>query len=361
MSNTNELNDLIGTPSYGGERRFENWKLEDNKPPVVVRILPPLKRNGRTSPNSIYVPLVFGWNGADAKDPSKKRYRPFLSLEERDFRRNNMIVTDDAAGRLIADNKKKFEQLSGQAKAKNLSPAATEKDPEIGAEWKRLKDWLYEHSINGKNNITCMDQSGKYGILKINHTCKKALEAEVARLRKDGYDPFGVQGVWFEFSRPDRGGRTDTVRAVRESTIVNGQKMDFVKTHDLTRETLQAAIESLPDLEEMRESYRLTQDQIERMVNGSGDPTEIDAIWSEKREAQAQAAAQAVPTSTVTVPTVAVPAPVPQVTQKITVTSVASAPKPAATVTPPATPTIDPTKASDAEWDALFDSSAPSN
>jgi hypothetical protein len=100
------------------------------------------------------------------------------------------------------------------------------------------------------------------------------------KLSQQGYDPFGQKGVWLEFNRSGTGFETVVdVQPLRTVEMVNGRRVEVVAESELTYDLAAQALDVCPDLNELMESYRLSEEQVRTIAEGSGDPEEVDAVW----------------------------------------------------------------------------------
>lgn len=267
-----QLPEGFGAASYTNERKFKFFKLEEGQ--NVFRVLPPMKsmRNNKRG-WGIYFSLIYGWNGVDKQDPTKTRFRPFLCLEERDPK-TGMVTRECPASKLRQEKLDQWERLKARCEQ--------ERTPE--AERKMLlaplADWLKTHTIDRGWRLLVMNKKNEFGILRISHKAKKSLDAAAQKLSQQGYDPFGPKGVWFEFNRSGLGFDTVVdVQPLRVIEQINGRRVEVIAESELTYDLAEYALDVCPDLNELMESYRLSPEQVEKIVNGSGDPEEVDAIW----------------------------------------------------------------------------------
>lgn len=269
----------FGTASYvPGERSFKFFKMEEGQ--NIYRILPPMKsmRNNKKG-WAIYYGLHYGWNGQDPTDPAKTKFRPFLCIQERDFK-TQMVTCTCAACTLRDARQAQYTELDERCK-KERTPEAERK--QLIAP---LADWLRLHSVDRGWRMLVMNQQNEFGVLRISNKTKKKLDALVQRLSQQGYDPCGVNGVWIEFNRSGKGFETDVtpeahrvLQTIQDGTTGRTIRTEVIMDSELTYDLATRALEVCPDLKEMMEGARLSDEQITKLVNGSGDPAEVDEIW----------------------------------------------------------------------------------
>lgn len=229
-----------------------------------------------------YYGTHFGYKGQDQQDQTKLRTRVFRCVEERDFR-NGITKVACPECDLIAQKKKALEATKARLKAEGKS------DEDIKMLTAPAEEWKREHNCDRKWFINAMNEAGEFGVLQISHKCKKDLDSVIDELVKDGIDPTAPeQGVWFNIKRTGRGIEvTDKVEVVKVKEKIDGRLVESIKMAPLTQEQLDKADEICPDLTEVVRV--LTVQQIKMLVDGTGDPEEVDAIFnaSEKRERSA--------------------------------------------------------------------------
>jgi hypothetical protein len=267
-----QLPEGFGQTSYTSERSFKFFKLEEGQ--NVYRVLPPMKsmRNNKRG-WGIYFSLVYGWNGVNKQDPTKVRFRPFLCLEEREAR-TGMVLKECPAAKLRAEKLEQWEKLKERCER--------ERTPESERKMllAPLADWLKTHTVDRGWRLLVMNRKNEFGILRISHKAKKSLDAAAQKLSQQGYDPFGQKGVWLEFNRSGMGFETVVdVQPLRTVEMVNGRRVEVVAESELTYDLAAQALDVCPDLNELMESYRLSEEQVRTIVEGSGDPEEVDAVW----------------------------------------------------------------------------------
>lgn len=278
----------FGTPSYGndnGKTFWKNFRLKtpdaakgEVKTSFVCLIVPPMKSLAENGKWAMYHGQHFGYSGVDPRDPSKQKMRPFACIEKTDFR-TKMVTVECPACDEIRTKEAEKERRAAEYKSQGLS------EGDVRERLDPLTQWLKRHNCDRKWHINVLTQEGEYGVLQISHTLKKALDAKMDELRsKRKVDPI-VEGVWFEFTRMGKFPVQDAV----EVFMIEGDDGSFrMKKAPLTDEQGAKALEILPDLS--KDTVKMiSAQQIQLIVQSSGDPEEIDRIWqmgtkTEKRE-----------------------------------------------------------------------------
>lgn len=355
-----ELPAGFAQPDYSGSS-YETFKLKDDTS-LLFRIFPPMKGLMATRAIGLYWKLHFGWNGRSQSDPTRTQYRPFLCLDEKG--RDGTVIATDAACDLIKAQRAKLERIKfkGQEMGKTEEEIKKAQAPTLA--------WIKSHGNDGKVRIPVMTKEGKLGIFLCPYGAWKALQKEIKDLtgrykNPDGsqFSPAGVRGCFFEFTRTGKASPTsDSVKAHRIVSEDGSERLDI---HTLSRDDMMRALEVLPDLVQLRDESRLTQDQVKDLAamtidaNGSYDPDEVDRIMgplkNKKNKADSsKAVAKPVPTDDFEfeTPEAALsPVPAPKVDP------VAPAPpqKPEPAATQQAVQSTQAAEKSDEEWAAMFE------
>ncbi len=295
MSNEEALPEgLVGNVSYTN-RQYETFKLKKADDAFQFRPLPPMSATlKKRKSTGLYWKTHFGWKGLDEK--GKERLRPFLCPEEK---RDGRITHNCAACNLRKDYEDTKNALVAKKKAieefavKNKkSPADTRKALQATVdELKAANDWLYDHGCDGKFRQPCINRQGKIGILMMPFGAMKKFQEACRKLNQQmGLDPCGVKGVWFECTRNGPASRdSDDVQPVQIFNKEDGSsKLDF---HVLDNATLIAASQAIPDLGELMEKGRITDEQITALVDCERrgcDPEEVDRILGIEKAAEPQ-------------------------------------------------------------------------
>ncbi len=283
---------LVGSANYSS-RQYEQFKLKKADDAFQFRPLPPMSPTlKKRKVVGIYWKTHFGWKGLDEK--GKERLRPFLCIEEK--RDGRITCVCDACGlrktyedrkAALFGKKKSIEEFGFKAKK---TPAEIRKVlAPVEQELKDANDWLYDHGLDGKFRLPCINRQGKIGIFLMPFGAMKKFQERCRELsQKLGVDPCGVKGLWFEATRNGQASRdSDDVQAVKIfDKDTTTERYDF---HTLDNATLLAASQAIPDLGDLMEKQRITPEQIAALVNCGDDPEEVDRILgiSERRAAAA--------------------------------------------------------------------------
>lgn len=262
----------------------------------TVRLLPPMKTLKETGAWGVYHKQHYGYAVQDPKDPTKTRMRPFLCIEEKN--ENKMTTVSCPECRKVESVKQKLsddmaiitkEQMDlGQtpAQAKAAATAATQE----------TADWLQAHNLDQKWFIPVMLEDGNFGILKVPHAAKKAIEKARKALRtdEDGRDVFDIDaGAWIKVSRAGSGRETEyDAVVVKETKVLEGTRVTVVKAAPLSDDQLRAAL-ALPDPNTSSIVRKLTVDQIRMLAESGGTPDEVSAVLNLGQKEEPRAATPA--------------------------------------------------------------------
>lgn len=269
----------FGKPKYSHNSSndsgfYKIFKMESDKD-LVVRVLPPMKSLAESGKWGVFHSVHYGYQGLNKKDPSKTQARPFRCVEQKNFKTG--MITQSCPECL--EIRRKEEQLSErQAALSNRSDMSAEEKETVLSP---LKRFLKDHNLDRKWHINVMALDGAFGVLQISHRVRKQLDSLIQRIEQeenvDALDP--ETGVWFNFRRTGKRLEcVDTVEAVYVREDINGRKVNVLKSGKLTEQQVQDALAKCPDLNETTRAISL--EQINALINSSGDPEEVDRILS---------------------------------------------------------------------------------
>lgn len=259
-----------GKAKYGHRSGWERFKLAEGA--NIYRLLPPMK-TGCPSTWARYVGVHYGYKGIDSRDPTKLRARPFVCIRETNFK-TKMVIQECPECQNIERRKKELSFETARAQHEKMDGMVTK------ALLEPLKEWLKEHNCDRKWYINAKNQAGKFGVLLIPHKgCKTALDEEIKSIIEQyGFDPLSCEkGVWFNFHRTGMDLSTSyAIKPIQIPVEQNGKRYMELKIDEMSEAEQEAALEACPDLAEVAKT--ITFEQIRALVEGSGDPHEVDAI-----------------------------------------------------------------------------------
>lgn len=265
----------FGSTNYSDEK-YQTWKLPKADGSFLLRPLPPMKSMRGRAGVGLYWKIHFGWKGTDSKDPTKTRHRPFLCLEEK---REGMITQTCPACKLRKAREDKIKAI--EAKGLELKKSGDE----IRKAQAPHQQWLRDHGLDGKVRIPAYDKKGQVGILLSPYGLYKDFRDKCKALNQKGHDPCGIKGFFFEFIRTGKASfNSDKCEVHQIAKMVEGEEVFKNDVSPLTKEIAAAAMENIPDLNELMEKQRYSLDKIEALCaltersDGSYDPREVDRI-----------------------------------------------------------------------------------
>ncbi|CAB4127289.1 hypothetical protein UFOVP75_122 [uncultured Caudovirales phage] len=286
----------FGKPKYGGNfAQIKHFKLTEPKrgetTELIARIIPPIKSLAQAGKWFVYLPVCYGYKGRSKEDPQKLVQRPFLSIEDRDYK-TQMIKVRCPQSDLINKN---LERLEGLKKATTAECKAAGKSDEETKEHVKLvctplEDWKRQFNKDSKFHLNIMTIDGEFGEFAIVGKLKKKLEIEIKALLKDlEVDALDLDnGVFFKFTRTGAGIETAyDVVPYSKAEKVDGKIRTEMKMSCLTAEQRTAALAECPDLANLYTI--LNADQIQRLVDSDNDPDLVDAVFDEAARGRAPA------------------------------------------------------------------------
>jgi hypothetical protein len=271
----------FGGATSGGST-FTSHKTFDIKDGTQrYRLLPSMKSLIASGTWAVFQREHFGYRATDRKDPTKTKIRTFLCIEKSNPK-TKMVEVSCPECREI-ENKKQLrddreKEIRDECKAKGI----LDSDKIEAIATKRLQDideWLKAHNLSKNWYVNVMTEDGEFGVLRMRHTAKQALDVRIEECRNRKMDPFAIgAGVFFEFKRSGKGRDTTyTVDVAMDMQEVNGQVAMMVKRGPLTEALGDKADAECPDLTSV--GRKLSRDQIQLLVETNGDPAEVDAVF----------------------------------------------------------------------------------
>lgn len=262
----------IGAGSFTKEFKLQTPKNDNETTEFKARLIPPIKSCVDTGDWAKYHGTHFGHKGTNRADPGKLKIRTFGCIEQKNMKSGIVTVACPQCDELT--------RHKDQLKTKEAQAIAAGKTPEqIDLILTPLKQWIKDYNCDRKWHINVMTVEGELGTLQLSHRTKKQLEAKIVEAKSEGIDAFDVEaGCYFNFKRTGRMLSTvDTIEVLTQSVKIDGRSLQEVKPAPMTQDQQLKALDTLPDLNDRVRV--LTYDQIKQLVNGSGDPTEVDVIF----------------------------------------------------------------------------------
>lgn len=265
----------FGTPSADGGSGFTNFKEMYHEIPQgtsIWQIAPGSKGLKQTGRWFQFWALHWGYRTIRAKD-DKEVARPFVCVLKKDFQSGKVEQDCPACGVIqkLKDQKEAEEvRLKALGKSKDEIKLAVKPISE--------KLGLKGFKLDMKYYCIARNAAGKWAILRLGSKAKKAIDAKIRAVAKDGgnlLDPNAC--VWWEIERSGEGFDTEyKVSLAREwSEVTKGPETKKSALSQTDRE----AIRKLPDLTKVNEKSVLTPDQVKAIVDSGGDPTIVTKIF----------------------------------------------------------------------------------
>lgn len=285
-------------PNFKKYSRFKVKEATKN----IWRIFPRMKSLRNTPKGHRHFSRVhWGYSGVNFKDPTKTSFRPFLCVEEYNYKTKMVVVPCDECVKIKA-KEVQLEDIEIACRQTGKTP------DETALMMAPLKAWLNDHNRDSKWNLAACNPSFEFGVLKLSNTNMKKLDLLFDELQAKGIDPLALdQGVWVEFTRNNKNGLDDVVSVVNdmvEATLPDGTKVSapVLRKAPITAEQAKAALEAIPDLATFETA--VTREQVKLLAKCSGDPEEVTAIFNMTQPNREQSPRSPAPTRQVqTIPT----------------------------------------------------------
>lgn len=293
-----DLRAQFGKPRDSGGINIITVEKDGSK---TVRLLPPMKSLKDLGQWGVYHRQHYGYSVRDNRDPTKTRMRPFGCIEETD--ENKLVVVSCAECRKREEVQQRINDNKALETKKFLDAGLSPKEAEARANEAVKEDleWLDAHNLDKKWFIPIMLEDSSFGVLKVPHAAKKAIDKARRKLKEEeNRDVFDVDaGAWLKITRTGTGRETDyDANVVKMPVEVNGQRFMATKSAPLSSEQLRSAL-ALPDVSGSAIIRKLTKEQIRILADGGGSPDEVESVLNlgqkDNRQAPAPAPVQSRP------------------------------------------------------------------
>jgi hypothetical protein len=275
------LRDSFGKPKEGG--KFEIITVGEGES-KVFRFMAPMKSMAPKGIWGRYIKQHYGYGVKDKKNPDGKlRLRPFECIEEKE--ESGLVTTSCPEDRNI-ENQRQAEKdaiavRTADLRAKGASKA--ELEAEEANVHKAFAVWFRDHNLDCKWFIPVKTEDGKFGLLKIPHKGKKAIDKVRTKMKsqKKPIEMLDIDtGFWVRVTRTGTGLQTDYEAevVVEMKTLPNGEEYPVTKLAPLSDADLEQALASIPDLGSSQLVRRLTKDQIQMLVDSKGNPDVVETV-----------------------------------------------------------------------------------
>jgi hypothetical protein len=218
----------------------------------------------------------FGYRGVNPNG-GEPYHRTFGCIFEKN-RKTGMVTSECAECTNREEHIAKKENLEAQLKSEGKSDEEIKSDLAV----QELAKWLKAHNRDSKFYLAVMNQKREFGILKVPYEAQDMMRKCIKEtLEKTGLDATDVeQGFWLDFQRSGKGFTNTSYAVVVLMEQIPGEKGKVphfeMKMEPLSLEEQTRAEKELPSLEDIPKM--ISAEQIQRLVDCSGDPEEVDAI-----------------------------------------------------------------------------------
>ncbi len=284
------------------DEAFEGFKImklrspdgREDRTELVVRLLGAMKSYKNAGKWAFFYGTHFGYCGENPRDPSKPRIRTFGCIQKKNNQTKEILVRCPKCDQI---SRAKLKEQSIQDKIRQANPAASEDELKLlykdSQALKQIGDWLYKNSNSKKFWVNVMTDAGVFGPLQLSYKTHEKLKAKLREWsEKKHIDAFHPdKGVWIKFTRTGRGIATnDEVSLHTETVVINGEAMEKTKLAPLTKEQQAQALRVCPDLAKDIVKM-LTAEQIQKLVDCTGEPSVVDEIFDGPKKAKEASAA----------------------------------------------------------------------
>jgi hypothetical protein len=261
------VRDQFGKARMGGEKSSNKLFSLKGDAGEIYRLFPSMKSCAQDGQWAVYHAVHWGYAVPNPKNPEQTFKKPFKCIQRKN--RDGLVVEECPQCKLIESKKAEFEKVKGNLLAKGRS------EEQIKQLMGPANQWLKTYNVDGKWYMAVKSVGGEYGVLKIPHKMKLALEKEIEAIkRKHKIDPFDIDtGCWIEFVRTgDTASQMNFSAAiVQEDIEINGRTFQSPKSAPLSDDDLDRAIREIPDLR-TGVVTSLSKDQIQALVETGGEP-----------------------------------------------------------------------------------------
>lgn len=286
------LDPVFDGPSYF-KLKTPDAKKGETMTELVVRLLPSMKSYRDYGEWKFFYGQHYGYYGTNPRNPDKPRPRPFGCIQKKNSKTKEITEHCPKCDQ-IAAQRKKYDEREAALLAQN--PGV---DPEVNKkEWRKIKeedgklkalaDWLKKHNCDKKFWMNVMSKDGKFGVLQLSYkTTQDVLMPFLKKLRDeekmDAFDP--ANAPFLKFTRTGQNPSVvDAVSLYQEKVEVEVggkiKKLDETVMSSLSDEEIERALKQCPDLKKEAVQF-LSREKIQQLVDCSGEPAEVDAIWGD--------------------------------------------------------------------------------
>ena len=274
----------FGTPQYKNNNQYTRYMTAQEDKPVIGRIIPPINKLAADGIWNVYHACHWGYRVPVGTDPGKTKFELFECIRIKDWK-NKIIKVECPECAKNDQVQSERDELEIMYKKQNKSESDIKEilGPKNG--------YLKTHTCEGKQYVNFKLETGEIVVLLIPNTLfrdqLKPLIEEIST--KYGFDAL-LEGVIFEFSSTGKGilGANKKVDKVRYATTIGefvGQdgkthKNETIKTMPWTSAEVEEAEIKGIDLYNPDRFVRINAEQIQMLVDGSGEPDYNAEVFS---------------------------------------------------------------------------------
>lgn len=282
----------FGEVNFDGDNQEGNFKKKKRfslgEGTTVFRVLPPMFSLEGTQKWYARHKVHFGYKGVNKKNPAEAVYRPFLCVEQGTWNNttNKFVVSQPCPQ---CEKIKEMKELKQQQEVELKKQGKTGEELKKGLE--QINNWLRTFNLDNKYHLNVKMPNNEFGKIKLPQTVFKNLKEEFDKLgtglhnlsRKTKLNPVSPSaGVWVAVTRKG-GGFLNTeyspVEFLTEDVTVQDMVIPVIKKAPLTEADYKQALDDCWDLSDPGAAV-LTVEQVQQLVNSSGDPEDVDAIFN---------------------------------------------------------------------------------
>jgi uncharacterized C2H2 Zn-finger protein len=282
--------------SYDGPKYFKmrtpDPRKNETETVLVLRLLPSMHSYRDSGQWKFYYGQHYGYAGVNPRDPSKPRARPFGCIQKKN-KAKEILERCPKCDQIAQYEAKKKTREDELAKQHGILDEEGRKSPEFyeikkgDQKYQTFATWLSKHNCDKKFWINAMDRDGNFGMLQLSYTtCEEKLMPLLRKLasgeetgeKVDAFDP--SSGIWLKFVRAGKAPRVqDSVGVFEELVeVAPGKKAKIAQAAPMTTDQIAKALKTCKNLAKDVVKF-IDVTTMQKLVDCSGDPAEVDAIW----------------------------------------------------------------------------------
>jgi hypothetical protein len=284
----------FGKPAVGSGPKIRHFRLLDGS--NRYRVAPAYGKLAASGKWNLYIKQHWGYYSTGDEQNPNGFPRLFVCPEDVDFKTK---IVNHSCPECDKNNALRAQVENREVKLRESGKTDEEIETLLGPS----KEYLKKHNLDKKFVVIAKNEKNEWGVLWIPFKAKEALDNRRKQVQKEeGWDILDPdEGAWLDFTRTGQNRNTVYGCDVVKETVAleNGKKAKQDKQEALTDTDYDAIVAEVPELDTI--GRRLTDEQIERLVESMGDPEIVDAVFNEGREASASVKKEAASVKTRTV------------------------------------------------------------